>query len=149
MKSTNENKTTTYEVITSGENLISSPSNKEQTTDLPVPHRHKIYDHAVDFYKKLCLKLYISTNPTFVNLLKQDNLNISLDLFTLKEMNLINKTIGKFNYFKQISLSGCDPNSNNSIKVETSKNNGGKQVKNEDQKAREGDILPKLYLLSQ
>jgi hypothetical protein len=108
MKALNENKITS-EGLTSYENLVSSPVNKEQQIE-PIP-RNKLSDSAVDFYKKLCLKLYISTNSTFVNLLKQDNFNLSLDLFTLKEMNLINKTVGKFNYFKQISLSASDPHS--------------------------------------
>jgi len=151
MKSTNENKTTMNEVITSGENILSSASNNQPQSEIQQPHRNRMSDSAVDFYKKLCLKLYISTNSLFVNLLKQESMNLCLDLITLKEMNLINKTIGKFNYFKHICLSGCDLNSNISLKEEMNKNNnnGGKQAKSEDQKAREGDILPKLYLLSQ
>ena len=98
----------TNEMISSGtiENMVSSPNNKEHQE-----FGHKAFDTAVEFYKKLCLKLYISTNTTFVNLLKQDTLNIFLDIFTLKEMNLINKTIGKFNYFKNIILSSSDPTS--------------------------------------
>lgn len=111
MKSTNENKTTMNDAIISGENILSSASNNFQLTEIQQPHRNKISESAIDFYKKLCLKLYISTNSLFVNLLKQESINLCLDSFTLKEMNLINKTIGKFNYFKQICLSGCDLNS--------------------------------------
>ena len=95
-----------YEV-TNIENLVSSPMNKEQGDP-----RHKFHDAAVDFYKKLCLKLYISPNTLFVNILKQDILQVTLDMFSLKELNLVNKTISKFNYFKQIVMSTSDHNSN-------------------------------------
>lgn len=71
----------------------------------------KQMSQAVLFYQKLCLKFYYNSNSTFVNSLKQENLRLYLDSYTLKDMNLINQTIAKFLYFKSISISGKDPQS--------------------------------------
>jgi hypothetical protein len=66
---------------------------------------------GVDFYQKLCLKLYYTPNSIFLSAIKQENLKLYLDQYTLKDMNLINKTVGKFLYFKSITISARDPNS--------------------------------------
>ena len=68
--------------------------------------------NGVDFYQKLCLKLYYTPNSTFLNSIKQENLKLYLDQYNLKDMNLINKTLGKFFYFKSITVSSKDPLSN-------------------------------------
>ena len=68
--------------------------------------------NGVLFYQKLCLKLYYTPNSNFLNSLKLENLRLYLDSYTLKDMNLINKTVAKFLYFKSITIAGRDPNSN-------------------------------------
>ena len=92
--------------IINSENIVSSPTIKDHNEP-----RHKTHDASVDFYKKLCLKLYISPNPILIQTLKQETFGICLDQFTLKEINLINKIIGKFHIFKQIIMSTSDTNS--------------------------------------
>ncbi len=71
----------------------------------------KQISNAVLFYQKLCLKFYYNPNSLFVNSLKQENLRLHLDTYTLKDMNLINQTIAKFLYFNSITVSGKDPQS--------------------------------------
>jgi hypothetical protein len=76
-------------------------------------NNHKPYLEAVDQYKKLCLKVYATENPSFVSVLKNESLNICLDVYNLKEISIMNKIIGSFYYFKQIVLAPCDVNSKN------------------------------------
>ena len=75
------------------------------------PLKKKI-EYGVDFYQSLCLKLYYEPNTAFLNSIKQENLKLYLDTYNLKDMNLINKTVAKFFYFKTITISARDPLSN-------------------------------------
>ena len=49
--------------------------------------------------------LYISSNTLFVNNIKKDIMQITLFLFSLKELNQVNKILSKFKYFKKILIS--------------------------------------------
>ena len=97
-------------------NKIETSDNPQQNTQMGInvsqkdPIKKQVAA-GVEFYQKLCLKLYYTPNSTFVNSIKIDNLKLYLDQYTLKDMNLINKTVGKFLYFKSITVSGRDPNS--------------------------------------
>ena len=73
----------------------------------------KPYLKAIEEYRKLCLKTYSTPNQTFANILKSDQLNIFLDTYTLQEILVMNKLIGKYFYFKHIVLSPFDPNKGN------------------------------------
>lgn len=80
--------------------LMKSPSNS-----------NKPYLEAIEYYKKLCLKTYTTQNSNFVNTLKNESLNLFLESYNLKEINIINKIIGSYYYFKQIVLAPFDVNS--------------------------------------
>jgi len=71
----------------------------------------KTYLVALTEYKKLCQKVHITENQSFINILKQENLNISPESYNLKEINIISKIIGSFYYFNQIVLSYQEINS--------------------------------------
>lgn len=107
---------------------------------------------GVEFYQKLCLKLYYTPNTTFVSSIKLENLKLYLDQYTLKDMNLINKTVAKFHYFRSITISSRDPNSKYLITSEQPRLEAGSsstKVKSQDQREREGDIENKFYHISQ
>ena len=66
---------------------------------------------AIDFYQKLCLRSYSTPNPSFINLLKGETLNLYLDNYTIKEINSLSKTLDRFCYFKTICLTRSEPSS--------------------------------------
>lgn len=73
----------------------------------------KPYLKAIEEYRKLCLKTYSTPNQTFATILKSEQLNIFLDNYSLQEILVMNKLIGKYFYFKHIVLSPFDPNKGN------------------------------------
>lgn len=58
------------------------------------PKNKKICWDVLDEYKKLCLKSFVEPNPTLIGVLKNENLVLNPE-YSLKEMAIINKLIGK------------------------------------------------------
>jgi len=54
-------------------------------------------------YKKLCLKSFVEQNPTLIGVLKNENLVLNPE-YSLKEMMIINKLIGKHLNYKSILI---------------------------------------------
>lgn len=95
-------------------NVTNSTSNNFLNRMMKSPtNANKPYLEAIEQYKKLCLKTYATLNSNFINTLKQESLNIFLDSYGLKEINVINKIIGSYYYFKQIVLAPFDINRKN------------------------------------
>ena len=69
---------------------------------------NKPYQEAIDRYKKLCVKSFINAQETFITTLKGEILNLFLDNYRLKDIQVINKIVGTFFYFRQIYLSPFD-----------------------------------------
>src|SRR4051794_12002120 len=76
---------------------------------------NKPYLVAIEQYRKLCLKTYATPNNNFITTLKNEKIALYLDMYGIKDINVINKVIGAFHYFKQIILAPFDPNSNKFI----------------------------------
>ena len=68
----------------------------------------RFYSEALEQYKKLCLKSYSGQNNSILNLIKQENLNLYLENYSLKEIIILNKIIGENFYFKQIIIAPFD-----------------------------------------
>lgn len=66
---------------------------------------------AIEEYSKLCMKTYLTPNPSFVSILKTDFLELYVSSYNLKEINCINKIIGKYYYFSEIILAPFNPQS--------------------------------------
>ena len=66
------------------------------------------FQEAIDRYKKLCVKTFINAQQTFITTLKGENLNLFLDNYRLKDIQVINKIVGSYFYFRQIYLSPYD-----------------------------------------
>lgn len=66
---------------------------------------------AIEEYRKLCIKTYSTPNPAFAAILKSDFLELYLSSHNLKEINCMNKIIGKYYYFNEIILAPYNPQS--------------------------------------
>ena len=73
----------------------------------------KPYVKAIEEYRKLCLKTYSTPNQGFASILKTEQLNLFLDTYSLPEILVMNKLIGKYFYFKHIQLAPYDPQKGN------------------------------------
>lgn len=67
------------------------------------PKQTKINQDIIDDYKKLCLKSYIQTNNQLISTLKSETLILNPE-FTMKEILIINKLIGKHLAYKNVML---------------------------------------------
>jgi hypothetical protein len=84
---------------------VTNPNYMKQSS---IQNNAKPYLQAMEDYRKLCLKTYSAPNNNFITTLKQESLNMYLDSYNLKEINVINKIIGEYHYFKQIILAPYD-----------------------------------------
>lgn len=66
------------------------------------------YQEAIKKYKNLCKKSFTNPQQTFIITLKGEILNLFIDNFRLKDVQIINKIVGAFFYFKHIYLSPFD-----------------------------------------
>jgi hypothetical protein len=58
---------------------------------------------VIEEYKKLCLKSYVEPNTNLIAILKNENLVLNPD-YSLKEIIIVNKMIGKYLNYKTISV---------------------------------------------
>lgn len=91
-----------YEWNTNLGHSSNSVSSKFQTEQIGKgPKNKKICWDVLEEYKKLCLKSFVEPNPTLMSVLKNENLVLNPD-YTLKEVLIINKLIGKHLEYKSI-----------------------------------------------
>lgn len=83
-------------------NSVSSKFQIEHRGKSPKNNK-KLSWNVLEEYKKLCLKSYVEPNPSLIAILKNENLILNPD-FTLKEIIIINKLIGKYLNYKTISV---------------------------------------------
>lgn len=71
----------------------------------------KLYQKAINIYRKICSKTFSAANNTFIMNLKCEHMNLYIDNFGLKEIQAISRVVSLFFYFKGITVGISDPNS--------------------------------------
>ena len=89
---------------------------------------------AIEYYKKLCTKFHTQNNTILINQLKNENFYIFLDIYSLKEIQLISKIISNHFYFKTLIITPNDPNKLNQSKASNKSRSQDKQDKVQSEK---------------
>lgn len=118
--------------------------------------QQKPYVKAIEEYRKLCLKTYSTPNQGFASILKTEQLNLFLDTYSLPEILVINKLIGKYFYFKHIQLAPYDPQKGNpnekkkkGFGIETPLTPSEKEKAEKDKKEQQYSKIQKIYHIVQ
>ena len=116
----------------------------------------KPYVKAIEEYRKLCLKTYSTPNQGFASILKTEQLNLFLDTYSLPEILVMNKLIGKYFYFKHIQLAPYDPQKGNpnekkkkGFGIETPLTPSEKEKAEKDKKEQQYSKIQKIYHIVQ
>ncbi len=130
---------------------------KKSQTFMKGSGQNRPWLQAIEEYKKYYTKTNVPCNNNFQSCLKQDSLNIYVDNYNIKELQIVTKLIGSYYYFRQIIFGGYDSSSKYYFKLEINSMANPKQQKTEksknkgeeDEKEKESDIRAKEYSLSQ